>query len=68
MIITDESYFELGALWRGGDQGVLQQALEEYKPQNMEGKFQCEATFMFADAILYGHDGKFSANIFHSIR
>lgn len=57
VIFTDESYFETGALRKRRARGVLRRAGEEYRPQNMDHKFQGGATVMFWGAILYGYDG-----------
>lgn len=60
VIFTDESYFEIGALRKRRARGVLRWAKEEYRPQNMDQKFQGDATVMFWGAILYEYDGRCS--------
>lgn len=57
VIFTDESYFETGAFRKRRTWGVLRHANEEYRPQNMDRKFQGGATVMFLVAMLYGQDG-----------
>ena len=57
IILTNESYFETGALRRCRARGVLRRAGETFLPQNLNCKFPKGATIMFGGAIMYGYKG-----------